>query len=135
MTCLLICVPPDKVALVWPKVSGLIYDAMKRGDVSSYGSVEDAVLCGDALLWIVRDGLEIPAAAVTELQQTEWRKVCVIVACGGTDMHRWIGLIAKIEEFARAESCSATRIIGREGWARMLTAYRPKRVVLEKELH
>src|SRR5713101_3552084 len=125
MTCLLICVPPDKVALVWPKVSGLIYHAMKRGDISSYGSVEDAVLCGDALLWIVRDGLEIPAAAVTELQQTEWRNVCVIVACGGTDiaredgrerpgMHRWIGLIAKIEEFARAESCSATRIIGRE---------------------
>jgi hypothetical protein len=103
---------------VWPRVSRLIYAAMKRGDISSYGSVEDAVLCGDALLWIVRDGLEIPAAAVTELQQTEWRKVCVIVACGGSDMDRWIGLIAKIEEFARAENCTATRIIGREGWLR-----------------
>jgi hypothetical protein len=163
-----VCVDPAKVRLVWQRVSRLIYAAMKRGDISPFSAVEDAVLCGDAQLWIVRDGLEILAAAVTELQQTEWRKVCVIVACGGTDiareghqgvdgiaredgrerpvalrglggerpgMHRWIGLIAKIEEFARAENCSATRIIGREGWARMLTAYRPKRVVLEKELH
>lgn len=133
-SCDAVCVDPAKIRLVWPRVSGLIYAAMKRGDLSSYGAVEDSVLCGDALLWIVRDGLDIPAAAVTELQETEWRKVCVIVACGGADMDRWIDLIARIEEFARAESCSATRIIGREGWARLLTAYRPKRVVLEKEL-
>ena len=143
-SCEALCVDPAKVRLVWPRVSGLIHAAMRRGDLSSYGAVEDAVLCGDAQLWIAiaredgrkrpGEGLDIPAAAVTELQETEWRKVCVIVACGGADMERWIGLIARIEEFARAENCSATRIIGREGWARLLTAYRPKRIVLEKEL-
>src|SRR5713226_4450419 len=132
--CEAVCVDPGRVRAVWPRVAGLIHAAMRRGDLSSYAAVEASVLRGDALLWLVRDGLEIPAAAVTELQQTEWRKVCVIVACGGADMSRWIGLIARIEAFARAENCSAVRIIGREGWGRLLTAYRPKRVVLEKEL-
>jgi hypothetical protein len=139
---------------------------MKRGDLSSFGPVEDSVLRGDALLWLALtyedgDGVRIDAAAVTELHRTEWRKVCVVVACGApsgrlgasgrsrpssravasradssraTDMRRWIGLLERIEEFARAEGCEATRIIGRKGWARVLTSYQTKRIVLEKDL-
>jgi hypothetical protein len=186
--CHLVCVPPDKVALAWPPVRGLIFAAMKRGDLSSFGPVEDSVLRGDALLWLALscedgDGVRIDAAAVTELHRTEWRKVCVVVACGApsgrlgaagrlrasgrlrtsgrsrpssradasradasradssraaasraTDMRRWIGLLERIEEFARAEGCEATRIIGRKGWARVLTSYQTKRIVLEKDL-
>ena len=85
--CHLVCIPPDKVALVWPLARNLIFAAMKRGDLSSFGPVEDSVLRGDALLWLALsyedgDGVRIDAAAVTELHRTEWRKVCVVVACG-----------------------------------------------------
>ena len=164
--CHLVCIPPDKVALVWPLARNLIFAAMKRGDLSSFGPVEDSVLRGDALLWLALtyedgDGVRIDAAAVTELHRTEWRKVCVVVAFGAplgrlgasgrsrpssravasradssraTDMRRWIGLLERIEEFARAEGCEATRIIGRKGWARVLTSYQTKRIVLEKDL-
>jgi hypothetical protein len=174
--CHLVCVPPDKVALAWPPVRGLIFAAMKRGDLSSFGPVEDSVLRGDALLWLALscedgDGVRIDAAAVTELYRTEWRKVCVVVACGApsrvrasgrlrtsgrlcpssradasradasrvdasraTDMRRWLRLLEGIEDFARAEGCEATRIIGRQGWARVLTSYQTKRIVLEKDL-
>jgi hypothetical protein len=157
--CQLICIPPDHVGRIWPSVSGLIRAAMQRGDLSSFAAVEARVLSGNALLWLAithhtrvegrpssrpMDGLERPgdkgtgpqvsAAAVTELHQTEWRKVCVIVACGGSNMSRWLDLIGPIEEFARAEKCSAMRIMGRKGWARVLPTYRPKRVVLEKKL-
>jgi len=168
--CHLVCIPPDKVALVWPLARNLIFAAMKRGDLSSFGPVEDSVLRGDALLWLALtyedgDGVRIDAAAVTELHRTEWRKVCVVVACGASgrsrasgrlrpssravasraassraaasrasDMRRWIGLLERIEEFARAEGCEATRIIGRKGWARVLTSYQTKRIVLEKDL-
>ena len=153
--CHLVCVPPDKVALAWPSVRSLIFAAMKRGDLSSFGPVEDSVLRGDALLWLALshedgDAVRIDAAAVTELHRTEWRKICVVVACGApsgrlrpssradssraTGMRRWIGLLERIEEFARAEGCSATRIIGRKGWARVLPSYQAKRIVLEKEL-
>jgi hypothetical protein len=179
--CHLVCVPPDKVALAWPPVRSLIFAAMQRGDLSSFGPVEASVLRGDALLWLALscedgDGVRIDAAAVTELHRTEWRKVCVVVACGApsrlrasgrlraqgrlrpssravasravasradasrsdasraADMRRWIGLLERIEEFARAEGCEATRIIGRKGWARVLTSYQTKRIVLEKDL-
>ena len=140
--CALICVPPDQVALVWPYVCGPIHAAIRRGNLSSFQPVAESVLRGDALLWLAWNGELVQAAAVTELQQTEWRKVCVIVACGGTDsrsqrgagMRRWVGLLEGIEAYARAAGCSATRIMGRKGWARVLASYKAKRIVLEKDL-
>ena len=126
--CHLVCVPPDKVALAWPPVRSPIFAAMKRGDLSSFGPVEDSVLRGDALLWLAlthedAERVRIDDAAATELHRTEWRKVCVVVACGApsrvrpssrvdasraTDMRRWIRLLEGIEDFARAEGCEAT---------------------------
>ena len=130
----LVCVPRATVHKVWPKVCDLIYVAMKRGAVSSFKPVHDSVLAGAALLWLAWDGSKVHAAAVTELHKTEWRKVCVIVGCGGTDMKLWLHLLDGIEAFARAEGCDAMRIIGRKGWARVLKDYRVTRVILEKEL-
>jgi hypothetical protein len=130
----LACVDPARVSQIWPHVHRLIWEAMRRGGVSSFAPVEASVLAGRALLWLATEGATIHAAAVTELQQTEWRKVCVLVACGGRDRARWLPLIAEIEGFARAEGCTAMRIVGRKGWERALANYRTKRIVLEKEL-
>jgi hypothetical protein len=130
----LVCVPSDRAAAVWPHVRALIHAAMKRGDLSSFRPVEAAVLAGDALLWLAWDGTRIQAAAVTELHATEWRKVCVLVACGGAGVNRWIALLDGIEAYARAAGCAAVRIMGRKGWMRLLGDYRVKRIVLEKDL-
>jgi hypothetical protein len=130
----LCCVDPALVARIWPAVSQLIRAAMRRGGLGAYAPIEDSVLTGRALLWLVVRANEIRAAVVTELHVTEWRKVCVIVACGGRERASWLHLIEKIEEFARAEGCSAVRIVGRKGWARALEQYETKRIVLEKEL-
>jgi hypothetical protein len=141
----LVCVPPDEVARAWPHVRGLILAAMKRGGLSSFRPVEDAVLRGDALLWLAWGGSGIAAAAVTELHQTEWRKVCVVVACGGADVRqasvrramgarRWIGLLDGIEAYARATGCEAVRLMGRGGWQRLLPSYRRTAIVLERTL-
>jgi hypothetical protein len=70
---------------------------------------------------------------VTELLATEWRKVCCVVACGGEGLD-WPLLIKPLEQFAKHEGCSAVRIMGREGWQRVLKDYRRRRVVLEKEI-
>ncbi len=130
----LICVPPAQVPKVWPKVKPLIFEAMRRGDFGAFAPVEDDVLDGDALLWVAYDEKEIVAACVSQISETEWRKVCTIVACGGSEMRRWLGLLDQIEAYAKAEGCSASRIVGRDGWSAVLPAYRPHRVVLEKEL-
>jgi hypothetical protein len=177
--CELMYIPVKQVSLVWPHVAGLIEAAMRRGDLSSFASVAAAVTAGCAQLWVAvarhqgveerpssraMDGRtrpdadrdhEIVAAAVTKLQQAGRRKLCIIVACGGSSheehqgvdarlgglcrerpggMARWLHLLAPIEDWAKSEGCDAMRIMGRRGWGRVLPTYRLTRVVLEKEL-
>jgi hypothetical protein len=107
---------------------------MTRGDLGLFAPVEQNVLSGRALLWLVMRGTAIRAAVVTELHRTETRKVCTIVACGGADMRDWLALLSGIENFARAEGCDAVRVMGRAGWTRMLKEYRETRVVLERKI-
>lgn len=130
----LLCVPPSRVSEAWPYVSRWIRAAMERADLGSFRAIEAQVLSGGYLLWLVADGRELKAAVVTELLQTEWRKVCNIIACGGSHMNEWLHLIEKIENYARAEGCSAVDIVGRDGWEKMLPTYRRKYVILEKAL-
>jgi hypothetical protein len=130
----IICVDPALADKVWPHVDSAIRAAMQRGAIGAFQPVAQSVLAGRALVWLATDGERIRAAAVTELHATEWRKVCVIVACGGNAMRSWLHLIREIEQFAKDEGCAATRIVGRKGWARMLKDYRTKRIILEKEL-
>jgi len=130
----LVCVPPAQAAAIWPHVRELIRAAMRRGGLSSFRPVEASVLAGDALLWLACDSESIQAAAVTELHATEWRKMCVVVACGGKNMRAWLPLLAGIETYARAAGCACVRIMGRRGWTRVLPTYRTTRIVLEKEL-
>src|SRR5947209_9285100 len=160
MSCHLICVDPARVHEFWPHARALIKTAMEKGDISPFAGVEHAVRTGNALLWLAWDApaRRIAAAAVTELQQVGVRKFCLIVACGAPSLPspaqrvedarkradaggglgggpgRWLTLLAPIEGYARAEGCAAMRIMGREGWARILPDYRRKRIILEKEL-
>jgi hypothetical protein len=130
----LICVPPHRTLEIWPVVSTMIYRAMKRGGLSSFKSVEQGVLAGNALLWLAVQGTVLQAACVTELIVTEWQKTCVIVACGGADMEQWLHLISGLEQYAKDEGCSCIRIFGRKGWERKLKDYSAAKIVLEKEL-
>lgn len=105
-----------------------------RTGLSDFQEVEDSILDGDALLWLAWDGERIEAAASTILQKANGNLSCVIVACGGNDMGRWVGLIEQIETYAKNEGCSSTRIIGRAGWERVLKNYRRSHVVLERKI-
>lgn len=144
----LVCVDPARAHEVWPHVRDLIHAAMKRGDLGSFRPVEASVLAGDALLWLAwdedtgrtpdRGRGQVAAAAVTEIAETERRKVCMLVACGSarpaTGMRDWLPLLKEIEAYARGAGCSAMRIMGRKGWARVLPSYKAKRIILEKDL-
>lgn len=130
----LACVDPDIVHLVWPKVSGWLRDAMRRGGLGSFEVLENSVLSGGALLWVFMDG-QIKSATVTQVGVGEGGKVCEILACGGADVLSDLQFIGKIETYARNEGCRAVRIMGRRGWVRALKEYKQTRVVLEKELN
>src|SRR5262249_7033179 len=105
--CQLICVDPARVHEFWPHVRELIPQAMRGGDIGAFAPVEASVLGGEALLWLAWNpgsgagtgpgagtaagGGHIEAAAVTELHETDRRRVCVIVACGAEDGRRRTG--------------------------------------------
>jgi hypothetical protein len=134
----LVCVDPTRVREIWPAAAPLLRQATARTGLSAFTEIEREVLAGSALLWIAvsgeGSGLTIDAAASTSLQQTDTGRVCVITACAGHEMSRWLPLIAGIENYARDEGCARVRILGRKGWLRVLDGYRAKYIILDKEL-
>ena len=108
--------------------------AIARGRISDFAGVRRRAFEGAALLWIVWNGRRIQAAALTELQAVGGEKLCTIVACGGRQSQAWIGLIARLEGYAKAEGCRAMRFYGRSGWLRVLPDYRQIAIVAEKHL-
>lgn len=128
------CVDPKEIRKVWPRVAHLIRAAVMRTGLSDFQVVEDSILDGDALLWVACDGPKIEAAASTILERSNDRLACVVVACGGENMERWVSLLSKIETYAKQEGCTCTRIIGRRGWLRVLKDYSAAHVILEKAI-
>jgi hypothetical protein len=135
----LVCVDPKRVQEIWPTVTLLLRRATVRTGLSAFADIERDVLAGDALLWIAVSGegsaLAIDAVASTRLQQTDAGSVCVITACAGNNMSRWLPLISGIENYARDEGCARVRIFGRKGWLRVLEEYEESYIILDRELH
>lgn len=129
----LICVDPDRICDFWTYARPLIKAAMDRTELSSFTDLESDVLSGNQLLWLVWSG-KIEAAVTTLLMKTDWKPVCIITACSGYQMDRWLPLLEKIENYARAEGARAIRIVGRKGWERVLNGYHAEHVILEKGL-
>lgn len=106
----------------------MIAAALMRGNGGTkIEEVENDLASGLMLLWLGVDGIEIVSAGITQLTDD----VCTIVAYGG---RREDHLLETIEQYARDEDCKTVRIIGREGWKRVLKEYRQPYIVLEKAL-
>jgi hypothetical protein len=130
----LVCVDPKRVHEIWPHVAPLLKAACTRTNMNAFADIETDILAGRSLLWIAWNGQAIEAAAATILINSEIGKVCIITACGGSNLPRWLPLIAEIENYARAEGCTRVRIYGRKGWLRALDGYEAKHIIMDKEL-
>jgi hypothetical protein len=126
-------VPVEQVKFIWPLVSQWVRRSIERVDLSKFDCVEREVLNGDALLWVVHNGV-INAAVITQLSINEGGKVCTIISCGGGGVIAALGLLERIEQYAKQEGCRSVLVYGRKGWARALKDYRPAAIVLRKEL-
>lgn len=131
----IVCIEPSRVHEIWWRVAPLLKSAIDKTGISAWRPIADDILYGDSLLWVCREGETILCAGATSLQKTDSGSVCVITACGGSDMSRWVGLLEKVEIYAKAEGCRCIRIFGRRGWLRVLKGYRAPNIVLEKELN
>ncbi|MGY3535417.1 hypothetical protein ACVISU_008185 [Bradyrhizobium sp. USDA 4452] len=130
----LICVPPQRVREIWPRVEAMLGRAVLRTDLSHTADIFRDVLEGDGLLWLACDGEKIEAAAITLLMRTDRHLVCLITALGGENRDRWVPLLEQIEDWARAEGAKRMRLMGRVGWARVLKNYHVSNIVMERAL-
>uniref|UniRef100_A0A973WQF7 Uncharacterized protein n=1 Tax=Bradyrhizobium quebecense TaxID=2748629 RepID=A0A973WQF7_9BRAD len=130
----LICVPPQRVHEIWPRVEAMLGRAVLRTDLSHTADIARDVLEGDGLLWLACDGEKIEAAAITLLTRTDRHLVCLITALGGENRERWVPLLEQIEDWARAEGAKRLRLMGRAGWARVLKNYHVSNIVMERAL-
>ena len=130
----LVCVDPERVREVWPHVSALLKAACYRTRLNAFADIEADILAGRSLLWIAWNGSRVESAAATILINSEIGKVCIITACGGSDMKRWLPLIDQIETYARDEGCRRVRIYGRKGWLHVLEGYEERHIIMDKEL-
>ena len=130
----LVCVDPKRVHEIWPHVAALLKAACVRTGLNAFDDIEADILSGRSLLWVAWNGQEVAAAAATILIDSEIGKVCIITACGGRAMQRWLPLLAEIENYARVEGCSRVRIYGRKGWLRLLEGFEEKHIIMDKEL-
>jgi hypothetical protein len=130
-----LCVNPEKIDEIWPRVSYYIQDSLKRGPrENTFEGLRLKLKSGLALLWLAFDG-EIHGVATTELITIDGRKLCVISSCGGKRIELWKHCIRDLEAFARDEKCCAVRIGGRPGWKKLFGDYKEPWICLEKELH
>lgn len=130
----LACVDPERVHEIWPAVAPLLKRAIAKTGLAEFVTIERNILDGISLLWVAWNGRAIEAVASTSLQQTDAGKVCVITACAGAGMARWLPLIRGIEVFAEAEGCHCVRIFGRKGWGRILKGYEQTYAIIDKRL-
>lgn len=139
----LVCVPPEKVAAIWPHVSAFIGSAFQNGRGDDTPEVVKADLEAprskrskrpQSLLWVVWDGSGLLCAATTKIMQTPRRKVCVVTSCGGREMPRWVAFINDLADYAKKEGCDVLRVEGREGWKAVLPNFRQPYIVLERAL-
>lgn len=131
----LVAVDPAKLDQIWPHAAHFLQAAYMTGlGDDTVESLKVDLDAGHSLLWVVWDGSGILAAVTTKLVTAPAKKLCVITACGGRELHRWKQLITELEQYAKHEQCDALRIMGRPGWKVIFADYREPWVCLEKDL-
>jgi hypothetical protein len=130
----LICVPPSMLMDVFPFVEPMIDAGYEASDEATPLDLLDWLEKQKGLLWVVSKDHEPVAAMTTSLVESRYGRALRLVACGGDDMTEWVGLMAEIEKYARAEGCVKIVAEGRRGWVRALDGFSADRVIFEKRL-
>ena len=133
----LICVDPARMDEVWPHVEKYFRQAYDKGiGDGNVDALKADVDAGRQRVWIIWDyeGDRLMAGIATKLIQTPTKKLCIITACGGEHMTRWIGLKVGLEDYARREGCDAIRLEGRRGWQSVFADYYQPWICLQKDL-
>lgn len=122
---------------MWP---GPIHDMIDEGfaasDVPMPEDLLEQLRYGTRVLWVVAtsDAVIIAAMLTQIFEMRGGTKLCKMMECGGSRLDEWSGFRSKIEQYAKAEGCDRVMVVGRPGWAHVLTDYAVTGVTLEKRI-
>jgi hypothetical protein len=122
-----VAVPLSHLEQAWPALWPLLEPAVRRSpDKPAVCADGEAwllarLLAHDAQLWAVyADGTPV-AAIVTQVQDGERQRRCLLWLIGGARARDWAdGFLALVESWARSLGCMALWGSGRRGWARIV---------------
>jgi hypothetical protein len=129
----------ELLALVWPRVSGLIQLALDEGwGEMNLGDVWEHLQSGNMQMLVALDEEKILAALVTQVVDYTRRRALRVVFAGGEGLDQWVGEVDEmLVKGAKAIGANGIEICGRAGWARALRGldYRPKYTTVVKEIY
>lgn len=113
-------VPPELVDGLWPHV----FPHLTRAAEYTFGRYEpedifDAVLSGEAHLWVVFEGDEVIGVTVTRFWQYPRKKCLDMVFLAGDDGFGWKDIMLEmLQHWAYDNGCDVLEASGRPGLAR-----------------
>lgn len=118
----------------WKALRALLKRSCVESDDTTIEEVEEALRGAQAQLWAVYDGDRVVLAAVTQLFNTEGRRIAYCWQMGGDFARGGPELVPLFLEWAANEGCVVAEINGRVGWMRRLRDWKAVSVTLRKEL-
>jgi hypothetical protein len=129
-------VPIEYVNAVWSAVAPLLEGAVRvtTGRYTVY-DVYTAVQQSRMQLWIaVREDQTIVGAQITQITDYPSKRMLTSMFTGGSAVRGWRDLMmARLEDWARANQCAGIEGEGRAGWVKLLERYGVKQRLISYE--
>jgi hypothetical protein len=125
------------VPTAWRFAEPWVHRACEEGAlVETPASYKERCVEESAQLWLIRDGLQIVGACITEVYETPKGLTCAVPVVASESFEHIEPLFAFVEEWARSEGCVRMEGYGRFGWVRALKQFgwRPLAAVIEKDI-
>jgi len=124
-----------QVQSVWELAYDPLEKAVKRNKGFTMDDILEALLKRMMQMWIsVTDENVVEAVAITQMQAYPQKKTCLLLFLGGQDIDHWKPFMKELEKWAISSGCTDLEFIGRKGWAKIMTDYKPVETVYRKSL-
>jgi hypothetical protein len=128
------CLGVDQIDSLWSEY-GHHLERYEEAGYDFAGHIRQDLRAATKQLWGIQDDGRVIGVVVTKIVDTPRGAVCEVHAACGTSAGLSAAvdlLLPHVERWAKEHECVGMKIVGRNGWKRVLNDYRQTGVVLEK---
>lgn len=115
-------IQPDEIETYLPHIRPLLATVIDRVREIDEASLLRRIKSANSQCWIIHNQAEIICVGISTLVTSGSVDICIVAYLAGKHgrMDDWLHHLEEIKEFARAHDCEILRIVGREGWKRVI---------------